>query len=86
MSALQVPDYPTPSIEDFIRAVVEAAASLIPGADCRGADGPTIDCAYQGDPVAVRVYLDSSDAKIAVKQIKLSACTIHAEWHISERN
>ena len=50
------------------------------------ADGPTIDCAYQGDPVAARVSLDRSDAKITVKQIKLSACTIHAEWHISERN
>ena len=44
------------------------------------ADGPTIDCAYQGDPVAARISLDRSDAKITVKQIKLSACTLHAEW------
>ena len=32
MSETQVPDYPTPSTEDFIGAVVEAAVSLIPGA------------------------------------------------------
>ena len=46
------------------------------------ADGPTIDCTYQGDPVAARISLDRSDAKITVKQIKLSACTLHAEWHL----
>ena len=49
------------------------------------ADGPTVDCAYRGEPVAARVSLDRSDAKITVKQIKLSACTIHAEWHTSDR-
>ncbi len=46
------------------------------------ADGPTIDCTYQGAPVAAKVSLDRSDAKITVKQIKLSACTLHAEWSI----
>ena len=46
------------------------------------ADGPTIDCTYQGEPAAARVSLDRSDAKITVKQIKLSACTLHAEWHL----
>ena len=45
------------------------------------ADGPTIDCSYQDEPVAARVSLDRSDAKITVKQIKLSVCTVHAEWH-----
>lgn len=50
------------------------------------ADGPTIDCAYQGDPAAARVSLDRSDAKITIRKVKLSACTVHAEWHISERN
>ena len=44
------------------------------------ADGPTIDCAYQGNPAAARISLDRSDAKITIKQIKLSACTLHAEW------
>ena len=47
------------------------------------ADGPTIDCSYQGEPVAARVTLDRSDAKITVKQIKLSSCVLHAEWHLS---
>ena len=45
------------------------------------ADGPTIDCAYKGNPAAARVSLDRSDAKITIKQIKLSACTTHAHWH-----
>ncbi len=48
--------------------------------DAFAADGPTIDCAYQDDPAAARISLDRSDAKITVKQIKLSACTFHAEW------
>ena len=48
------------------------------------ADGPTIDCPYEGEPAAARVSLDRSDAKITVKQIKLSSCLLHAEWHISE--
>ena len=46
------------------------------------ADGPTIDCAYGGNPVAARVSLDRSDAKITVKQIELSVCDIHAEWEL----
>ena len=50
------------------------------------ADGPTIDCTYQNEPAAARVSLDRSDAKIIIKQIKLSACIIHAEWYISDRN
>lgn len=49
------------------------------------ADGPTVDCAYAEEPVAARVSLDRSDAKITVKQIKLAACTIHAEWYLSDR-
>ena len=46
------------------------------------ADGPTIDCVFQGEPAAARVSLDRSDAKITVKQIKLSSCLLHAEWHM----
>ena len=45
-------------------------------------DGPTIDCAYGDETVAARVSLDRSDAKITVKQVKLSVCVVHAEWHI----
>ncbi|MYI00180.1 MAG: hypothetical protein F4124_12205 [Acidimicrobiia bacterium] len=51
--------------------------------DAFAADGPTINCAYQGDAAAARVSLDRSDAKITIRQIKLSACTIHAEWHLN---
>ena len=46
------------------------------------ADGPTIECAYLGEPVAARVSLDRSDAKITVKQIKLAVCTLRVEWHM----
>ena len=46
------------------------------------ADGPTIDCAYGGNPAAARVSLDRSDAKITVKQIQLSVCDTHAEWEL----
>ena len=47
------------------------------------ADGPTINCSYLGNDRAARVSLDRSDAKITVKQIQLSACTVHAEWDLS---
>ena len=42
-------------------------------------DAPVIDCYISGEPVA-RVAIDRSDAKITVRSIKLSACTVHAEW------
>ena len=45
-------------------------------------DGPTIDCSYGAYPVAARVSLDRSDAKITIKQIQLAACTVHAEWDL----
>ena len=44
------------------------------------ADGPVVDCSYGEHPVAARVSLDRSDAKITVKQIQLAACIVHAEW------
>ena len=50
--------------------------------DAFNADGPTIDCRYQG-LAAARVLLDRSDAKITVKQICLKACTVHVEWGMS---
>lgn len=46
------------------------------------ADGPVIDCAYLGLSSAAQVSIDRSDAKITVRRIQLSACTIHAEWRL----
>ena len=47
------------------------------------ADGPAIDCSFQGHEVAARVSLDRSDAKITVKQIAIAACIVHAEWELA---
>ncbi len=49
------------------------------------ADGPTIDCPYKDQTAAARIYLDRSDAKITVKQIQLSVCTVHAEWDMVQK-
>ncbi len=49
------------------------------------ADGPTLDCPFEGESGAARVSLDRSDAKVTVKQIKLSACVVHEEWELGER-
>lgn len=46
------------------------------------ADGPVVDCAYGGVISAAQVSIDRSDAKITVRRIQLSACTIHAEWRL----
>ncbi len=46
------------------------------------ADGPTIDCSFDGLSSAARVSLDRSDAKITVKQIQLKVCQVHAEWEL----
>ena len=43
---------------------------------------PTVDCVIGSETVA-RVSLDRSDAKITVKSILLTACTVHAEWRVS---
>lgn len=42
-------------------------------------DAPVIEC-VAGDQTIARVAIDRSDAKITVRSILLSACTIHAEW------
>lgn len=42
-------------------------------------DAPVIDCLV-GNKVVARVAVDRSDAKITVRNIQLSACTVHAEW------
>ena len=42
-------------------------------------DAPLIECEIGGNQVAV-VAIDRSDAKITVRRVRLSACTVHAEW------
>ena len=42
-------------------------------------DAPLIECEVGGKVAAV-VAIDRSDAKITVRRIQLSDCTIHAEW------
>lgn len=42
-------------------------------------DGPKVPCTIGGEAVAIAT-LDRSDAKITVRNVKLSACTVHAEW------
>ena len=43
-------------------------------------DAPLIECESGGNKVAV-VAIDRSDAKITVRRVQLSACTVHAEWN-----
>ena len=47
-------------------------------------DGPTLTCSYKGEPAAARVSLDRSDSKVTITGIKLSSCTLHGEWHMTE--
>ena len=42
-------------------------------------EDPAIECESAGELTAV-VKVDRSDAKITVRRIQLSACTVHAEW------
>lgn len=42
-------------------------------------DAPAIDCEIDGTVAAV-IAVDRSDAKITVKHIQVSACTVHVEW------
>ncbi len=42
-------------------------------------DAPLINC-KAGDELAAIVALDRSDAKITIRRIQLSVCTVHAEW------
>ena len=42
-------------------------------------DAPVIKCIV-GDRVEAVVAIDRSDAKITVRRVQLSACTVHAEW------
>lgn len=42
-------------------------------------DAPLIECQIEDSLVAV-VAIDRSDAKVTVRRVQLSACTVHAEW------
>ena len=42
-------------------------------------DAPKVECQIDGKLAAV-VAVDRSDAKITIRRIQLSACTVHAEW------
>ncbi len=42
-------------------------------------DAPVIRCSIDGQDVAT-VATDRSDAKITIRNIRLSACIVHAEW------
>lgn len=42
-------------------------------------DAPKIECQVDGRPAAT-VAVDRSDAKITIRNIRLSECTVHAEW------
>lgn len=42
-------------------------------------DAPKIECRLEGRTVAT-VAIDRSDAKITLRNIRISACTVHAEW------
>ena len=43
-------------------------------------DAPLIECHFGGRVAAV-VAIDRSDAKITVRRVQISACTVHAEWN-----
>ena len=43
-------------------------------------DAPVIECRV-GNQMAAVVAIDRSDAKITVRRVQLSACTVHAEWN-----
>ena len=93
-------DEPGSATRRFVDAIVQVEEatqrklSLNPDGDlcvARGAplsafaaDGPTVDCSYHDEPVAAKVSLDRSDAKITIRQINLSVCTLHAEWHMAQ--
>ncbi len=42
-------------------------------------DAPVIECTVD-DRVVASVAIDRSDAKITVRRVQLSACTVHVEW------
>ena len=64
--------------------LVEVPASIFDSVhtaplDVFARDAPLINCLV-GDSVVAVVAIDRSDAKITVRRVQLSACTVHAEW------
>ena len=47
-------------------------------------DGPRVFCSYRDNEQAAQISLDRSDAKITVSLISLEACTINAEWELTQ--
>ena len=47
--------------------------------DAFQSDAPKIACEVDGQTVAT-IAIDRSDAKVTVRRIQLSSCTVHAEW------
>ena len=43
-------------------------------------DAPVIECSV-GDQLQAVVAIDRSDAKVTIRRVQLSACTVHAEWN-----
>ena len=72
-----------PDRYELIEVPVEIFSSLwdLP-LDEFASDGPTLICKYGDEQQAARVALDRSDSKITIRAIKLSVCTVHAEWHL----
>ena len=68
-SCYQLVEIPASIFDSVQRAPLEAFAR----------DAPLIECHVGGNTVAV-VAIDRSDAKVTVRQVQLSACTVHAEW------
>ena len=48
--------------------------------DAFRADAPVIPCHDVLGHVVARIALDRSDAKVTIRRVELSACTVHAEW------
>ena len=46
-------------------------------------DAPVLDCRV-GREVVAQVAVDRSDAKITVRNIRVDACVVHAEWLCKE--
>ena len=65
-----------------IELLPEGSVQTLPTADFPS-DAAVLDCASAGEVVA-QVAVDRSDAKITIRNIRLGACVVHAEWLCEE--
>lgn len=65
-----------------IPSLIFDSIQSLPPADFRS-DAPVLDCSVAGE-VAAQVAVDRSDAKITIRNIRLAACVVHAEWLCEE--